>query len=253
MNKLSLTFAIIFTLVLTIGAQAHTIQIPPTPEGEPFDDLWKTDVYQPGYVYEVTITNVTSGQLITPPLLFSHSANFELFTLGAPASEELAALAEGGDFVPLMQLLNRTPEFYDYAISSEPILPGESITLDVVANGEFRYFTVAGMLATTNDAFFAVHGAAFPRSTETLKIDGIAYDAGSEVNNESCIHIPGPPCEAFGTLTIVDPEEGFVHIHSGIHGNEDVDAQFYDWHNPVAIVTVQRVLQPFEDIDEEGE
>jgi len=250
MKKLSLTFAIIFSLGLTIGAQATTIRPPLEVEVDPFDDLWKTTIDPPGYVYEVTITNVTAGQLITPPILFSHSSSFELFSLGTPASPELAALAEGGDFVPLMQLLNRTPEFYDYDVVSEPILPGESITLEVIANGQFRNFTVAGMLATTNDAFFAVNNAAFPGSTEKLIFDGIAYDAGSETNNESCMYIPGPPCEN-SMIRDIDQAEGFVHVHSGIHGNMDLDAQFYDWQNPVAVVTVQRVTQPISGVDEE--
>jgi len=35
--------------------------------------------------------------------------------------------------------------------------------------------------------------------------------------------------------------EGFVHVHSGIHGIGDLDPETLDWHNPVAEVTIRRV------------
>jgi hypothetical protein len=36
-----------------------------------------------------------------------------------------------------------------------------------------------------------------------------------------------------------DPE-GFVHVHSGIHGGADLDPAMHDWRNPVALVTITR-------------
>ncbi len=250
MKKLSLTFAMIFSLVLVIGTQVYATQAHPVQEADPVEAPRKGTFDHSGYLFEVTITNVTHGQIITPPLLFSHSADFELFTLGDPAPPEVAALAEDGDVMPLMELLGHTPEFYDYDLSSSPVLPGESVTLQVMANGYFRNFTVAGMLATTNDAFFAVNNTPFPNSTRKLTIEGIAYDAGSEANSESCAYIPGPPCEN-SKVRDIGLAEGFVYVHSGIHGNMDLDSELYDWQNPVAIVTVQRVVQPLGDFDEE--
>ncbi|MCU7818248.1 MAG: hypothetical protein KZQ57_05120, partial [gamma proteobacterium symbiont of Lucinoma myriamae] len=35
--------------------------------------------------------------------------------------------------------------------------------------------------------------------------------------------------------------EGFVHINRGIHGIGDLAADVYDWHNPVAKITITRV------------
>jgi hypothetical protein len=35
--------------------------------------------------------------------------------------------------------------------------------------------------------------------------------------------------------------EGYVHIHSGIHGIGDLEPAQADWNNPVAIVKIQRV------------
>lgn len=35
--------------------------------------------------------------------------------------------------------------------------------------------------------------------------------------------------------------EGFIHIHSGIHGIADLEPSLYDWRNPAATVTIQRI------------
>ena len=42
--------------------------------------------------YEVTITNLTHGQVFSPPIVITHKHDFILFDLGEMASEELAAL-----------------------------------------------------------------------------------------------------------------------------------------------------------------
>ena len=47
--------------------------------------------------YEIIITNLTRGQIFSPPIVISHNRGFRLFELGEEASEELAALAEDGD------------------------------------------------------------------------------------------------------------------------------------------------------------
>ena len=38
----------------------------------------------------------------------------------------------------------------------------------------------------------------------------------------------------------VGGEEGYVHIHAGIHGIGDLDASVRDWRNPVAEITIVR-------------
>lgn len=39
----------------------------------------------------------------------------------------------------------------------------------------------------------------------------------------------------------VGGEEGYVHIHAGIHGIGDFMASDRDWRNPVAEITVERL------------
>lgn len=200
--------------------------------------------------YNVTITNVTRGQIITPPVLLSHSKNFQLFTVGEPAIPELVALAEDGNTVPLDSLLRTLPAVHDYTISMVGLGPGESVTLQVETRGNLRYITAVGMLATTNDAFFALNGVSVPTSLSKRVFVGYAYDAGSETNSESCDFIPGPPCENPHQRDTAGAE-GFVHIHSGIHGIGDLDSSTYDWRNPVAIITVERVPVTMNAINEQ--
>ena len=45
--------------------------------------------------WEVSITNVTRGQILSPPVVYTHNENMApLWTLGSPASKELAGVAE---------------------------------------------------------------------------------------------------------------------------------------------------------------
>ena len=49
--------------------------------------------YRHGRTYEVTITNITRGQVFSPPVVISHKWGFRLFELGAPAADWLFPLA----------------------------------------------------------------------------------------------------------------------------------------------------------------
>lgn len=189
--------------------------------------------------YAVTITNLTRGQVLTPPVVIAHKPEFLLFTPGAPASSELAALAEDGVTGPLVGLLNTLPTVYEAAVGSGPIFPGHSITVEVVTSGKFRSISAVGMLASTNDGFFAVKGVSVPKKG-AVTVEAEAYDAGSEANNESCAFIPGPPCGHPGVRDVAGAE-GYVHIHAGIHGIGGLTPAMHDWRNPVAQITVQRM------------
>jgi len=94
------------------------------------------------------------------------------------------------------------------------------------------------MLVSTNDAFFALNGVKGPTYGSDMFLSP-AYDAGSEKNSEDATYIPGPP----GGNHVHDPSvaEGYVYIHSGIHGIMDLPEEMYDWNNPVAKIIIERV------------
>jgi len=195
-----------------------------------------------GRTYEVTITNLTRGQIFSPPIVISHKRNFSLFSLGDPAIAPLYKLAEDGLTAPLVAHISELPSVFDYEVAEGPILPGDSVTLEVSTRRHFRYISVAGMLVTTNDAFFAVRDLRVPgwgRAT----VEAIVYDAGSEANSEDCADIPGPPC-GNGEVRNTTGAEGYVHVHAGIHGIgnlEQVNPAMHDWRNPAALITVRPI------------
>jgi hypothetical protein len=192
-----------------------------------------------GRTYEVTITNLTRNQIFSPPIVMSHNENFRLFRAGEEASPELYALAEDGHTDPLVNHVANLPyAVFDYAVAEGNLEPGNSVTLEVTTRRSFRLISAAGMLVTTNDAFFAIRDKWAPLRGIVI-VEAKAYDAGSEANSENCAYIPGPPC---GSADVRDTEnaEGFVHVHSGIHGQTDeIDPNEYDWRNPVAKITIR--------------
>ena len=192
--------------------------------------------------YAVTITNITPGQVFTPVLVATHTADASFFELGAAPSPELADLAEGGATGGLQALLDGLPEFVMDTNTSgitpddNPLInPGESVTIYITGNRDYNRLSLAGMLLPTNDTFVAVNSMPLPRRYAASM--ALAYDAGSEMNDELCANIPGPQC---GGLPFSDGlAEGFVHISRGISGEGDLNASDYDWRNPVARVTVR--------------
>ncbi len=193
-----------------------------------------------GRTFEVTITNLTRGQIISPPIVFSHTRHFSLFELGQPSSDALAMLAEDGATGPLESELLASPKVFSVAAATGGIPPGQSVTVEINAGGPFGYISTAGMLVSTNDAFFAVRNLRVPFGFGKTSHVAEAYDAGSENNSESCEFIPGPPC-GNGGVRDTDGAEGYVHIHAGIHGIGDLFPEDADWRNPVALVVVKAV------------
>lgn len=192
-----------------------------------------------GKAYEVTITNVTAGQTFTPVLAATHSSDIGFFELGQPASAELTALAEGGDIGPLGMLLDSVPWLVqDTATNGALLGPGESVTIELTGGSRFNRLSFAAMLIPTHDTFVALDSMPLPNRSATAH--ALAYDAGSETNDELCVNIPGPYCGG-APMSPMDDGEGFVHVANGIHGIGDLAPEVFDWRNPVATVHVRRI------------
>lgn len=197
-----------------------------------------------GRLYEVTITNLTRGQQFTPILVATHRANIRLFDVGRPASAELATLAEEGDTGPLTSTLLASRDVHAVTNSGALLDPGKSVSVQIATTGTFDRISVASMLIPTNDAFMSVT-AEVPTNLQTLMLSSPAYDSGTERNDETCASIPGPSfVECGGPGGGGKPsggEEGFVHIHAGIHGIGNFMPSNRDWRNPVARILVRRI------------
>jgi len=189
--------------------------------------------------YEVTITNITRGQSFTPVLVATHKNAIRFFELGAAPSQEIADIAEGGATGGLKDLLDNAPQYaMDNASTDGGLIgPGESRTVMVYGSRDFDRLSLAGMLLPTNDTLVAVNAMTLPRLYAST--NALAYDAGSEENDELCASIPGPHCG--GAPFSAGLAEGFVHVSRGISGNGDLAPDAYDWRNPVARITVRRI------------
>lgn len=188
-------------------------------------------------MYKVTVTNITSGQYFTPILAVTHKADIALFDLGMPASDELEALAENGMTGPLEEYVWASSDGVVDTATSEGLLgPGESTTI-MIEGRALRLLSLAAMLLPTHDTFVALDSMVLPRNFGSTT--AVAYDAGTEANDELCVNIPGPQCG--GANVDDDSGEGFVHVSDGIHGVGDLSEADYDWRNPVAQIDIKRM------------
>ena len=194
--------------------------------------------------YRVRVTNLTNAQRFTPILAATHTAAARLFRPGTSATPELRALAEDGDTGPLTKLLTGMPAVLEVGSTSGLLSRGASVTFEISGGGGFDWLSLATMLIPTNDAFVGL-GTTLPDAGGMKVVYAYAYDAGTEQNDELCSSIPGPffsECGGPGGGAQVGNGEGVVTVHSGIHGVGDLRAHLRDWRNPVARITIWKVM-----------
>ena len=188
--------------------------------------------------YEITLRN-RSNQLLTSAVCAIHNRRAALFTVGESASEGLAELAEDGDESAFAREVRRMNGVRNIKVG--PFVSGKSratITIST-ARPRGRLSCVLGMLVVSNDAFPAFLGRRLPKEVgQSRRFRAPAYDAGSEVNTESCDHVPGGPCDAhFVGLA----ENGVVQRHPGIQGIADLSVANHGWREPVVRGTIRRI------------
>lgn len=219
---LGVAAAVAGSLILTDGATADS----PSPDAPA--------------LFEVTITNLTSNQVFSAPIVTSHSDATRLFEPGTTATPELQAMAEDGDNSGLATLMGGDSEVLDVATFAANIAPGTSASTTISLDAYHDSLSVAGMLVTTNDAFFGLDAVSDMRHSDGRVFFAPVFDAGTEYNSEDCMYIPGPPCGNGGSH---DPraDVGFIHFSNGIHGVGSLDAPTYDWGPYAARIEVRRL------------
>jgi hypothetical protein len=195
-------------------------------------------------IFEITVSNLTDGQLTTPFVVATHRSANAVFRPGRPASAGLQSLAENGGVPDLVAELGAARKVGTVAVlGSGPVAPGTSVTSTVVVDDGYRRLSVAGMLICTNDGFGGVNGMRLPtRVGATATAYGDAYDAGTEVNTELYADLV-PPCDGIGQAGMSNPalaEGDTVHPHPGIKGTGDLSAAIHGWSDPVIEVTVTK-------------
>lgn len=188
--------------------------------------------------FEISFRN-RSKQILTTSVCATHSRKTKFLNIGDKATAGLAELAEDGGTSNFVSEL-RNLDFINSIKSGSFLQPSKTDKITISARRRARNLTcVFGMMVSTNDGFPAISGFRLPRKVgRRRRFRARAYDAGSEVNTESCEHIPGPPCDAHFIGT---PENGVIGKHEGIKGGADIDPARYGWTGPVVVGTVRRI------------
>jgi Spondin_N len=194
-------------------------------------------------LWRVTIQNLTppgpgapGSQPLSPPLFVVHSNRADVWSIGEIASHGVAAIAEDADNSVLESALPQVDGVKSVATGAGgPIPSGTTRTYMVETSGRFSRLTVLTMLVNTNDAFTGLDS--FRPRGRGASLDTMAYDAGSERNNELKSHIPGPCC---GNAFVRAPEGNLIRMHEGITGRGELDPAAYDWDGPAARITIER-------------
>ncbi|MCY7296931.1 spondin domain-containing protein [Alteromonas sp. a30] len=192
------------------------------------------------YSYEVTVTNLTQAQPLSPIAVMLHGEE-SFFTLGEPASEAIEIMAEGGDPSELLGL--------DIVLESTngtgPVTPGETQTFTVsIEDNDSANLAVLTMLASTNDAFSGFQGlslAGMEVGDVQYRLTNV-YDSGTEANTEEAATLVTMMGEGFNAER---DDVDFVAMHPGVVGNQDglpnsalTGAHRFD--NPAIKITVTR-------------
>ena len=206
----------------------------------------------PVSTYEVTITNLTSGQPFTPPLVATHRKSIDLFDVGQPASPEIQQIAENGNLDPAVALATGSSKVFDAQVilgDVPPVLPGTSRTFTVSAVPGAENLTWVSMLICTNDGFTGLDTLRLPKNVGDGSVHYTSgYDAGTEVNTETWSDLV-PPCAPLtgfgdqGGTGMTNPDlaqGGVIAMHPGITGGADLDPTVHGWTGPVAMVEITR-------------
>lgn len=201
--------------------------------------------------FEVTVTNLTNGQPLSPAAVIAHQSGYSVFTVGTAATTGLETLAEGGDNSALIAEADADAQVMASASGAAPIGPAgsETITIDVLQSDlPGLSISVSTMLVNTNDAITGLNGASIADMMvgDSISWRTIAYDSGTESNTEAAAHIPGPAGGGEGFNAARDDLADRVTMHAGVVSQDDGFAvsdltgqQRFD--NPVAQVSIERI------------
>lgn len=216
--------------------------------------------------YRVTLLNLTDGQPFSPPVAATHDRHMRMFQVGRLASDELAAIAQAGDEVPMFNLFNGSDDVTEAVDVAKPLTPVgkvvdppgpagpfvDSATFEIMAKPGDR-LSLATMLICTNDGFLGLDAVRLPRhGARAFLING--YEAGREQNTELSPHIVDP-CSALGPVKLTGDDNGNldtgpgvstvppipIRHHPNIQGGGDLSTTLHSWRDPVAVAVVSRL------------
>lgn len=205
---------------------------------------------------DITITNLTHGSHFTPLLVAAHGNATHLFQIGAAATPNLQAMAEGGAIAGLAADVDAAGGDKVMNPAAGLLAPGASTTFSLSTNSGNDYLSAVAMVLPSNDGFVGMDNLKIPTTPGTYSYKLNAFDAGTEANNEiingaGAPGMPGIPADPLakngtGATGVTTTENNTkVHIHRGVLGDtnptggpSDLDSRIHRWLNPVAMLTI---------------
>ena len=189
--------------------------------------------------FEVTITNLTAGQPFSPGVIVTHSPDVHLFEAGAEPSQGVIEIAENGMPETASEMLQG---MIDSGITDVVAIDAPNEASFSISANEGDVLSIVTMLICTNDGFVGVDS--MPLSGEMTEMEAMAYDAGSEVNNELTNSIVDP-CgaagpvmfEEDGNINDIADDGNVIAEHAGIQGVGDL-TDAHGWSGPVARISI---------------
>jgi hypothetical protein len=211
--------------------------------------------------YRVTLVNLTDGQPFSPPVAATHDRDMRMFRVGRLASDELAAIAQAGNQLPMFNLFDNSDDVTDAVDVGAPLTRVGTVVGSFVDTATFEItaergdrLSLATMLICTNDGFLGLDSVHLPsHGARAFLIDG--YDAGRENNTQDSQHLVNP-CSALGPVTLPGDPDGEadsgpgissvprmpIHHHPNIQdGVGELTVADHGWRDPVAVAVVSRI------------
>jgi len=159
--------------------------------------------------FQVTFTNMTQNQLMTPPVVALHDPSVHLFQVGEVASDAIQVIAEMGNNAPLVEFAGANPEVVSAAgvAGTGPFGAGESVTLNLTTTESGQVFSAVNMIICTNDGISGVDSHALPAGTDPVVILARPYDAGTRINQNNSYSFFPPPCRTNAEGVLIDVAE----------------------------------------------
>lgn len=219
------------------------------------------------HTYTVTITNISKGQPLSPPLIATNYGQGQFFKPGGTANWGVQQIAENGNNTPLYESAVQDMKdgfVTDVQRATAPLVPkgspadamfDQTVTLTIKAKSTDR-INLISMIGCSNDGFIGANAARLPRAKgRSVNLVVNDYDAGTEENTEDFMDL-GAACQGaigvksqFGATgtSMTDwqlAEGGTIHRHEGVQGTSD-DGLLEDVHGwqprKLAKVTIKRI------------
>ncbi len=200
--------------------------------------------------FDVTVSNLTNAQPLSPAAVIAHLDGYVLFSVGTPVTVGFEDMAEGGDNTALLAEADADAMVMVTGSGAAPVGPAGSETVTVaMLESELPglRISVGTMLVNTNDAFTGLNAMSVESMAvgDVVSVLGVAYDAGTEADTEAAATIPGPAGSGEGFNAARDDQADRVSMHSGVVSQDDGFAtsdlgEQHRFDNPVVQISIER-------------